>query len=232
MREITSEREGLKMDVETAKIEVKSLTDELELRVEELREIKKEMSTNKDQSNSLFQNNKRKYEDQIEYLEAKCQTLEKDFIRSKKNTVGELNVREILQKRQENYIDTLKKELVLAKNIIRHPRLFSAVHKKVSEQSSKFPFKEAFEEGGIGVYPRMAKSIGANTLNHSLNQSVDVSRSCTRPNTQQVFRRLFVGGKLNSVNTQHVVVGGGTPKHHMRYHSLNASPQINRYGVT
>ena len=222
IRELRSEREGLRMDVERGRQEIEGLKEEMERREGERGSLKRELAQYKDESNSLQNVRKHKYEEEIEYLKAKSVTLERDFLSSKKNTVQELSVREILQKRQSNYIDTLKKELVLAKNIIKHPRLFSAVHKKVSECTSKSPFKETFEDG-IGVFQRTSNTVGGNSMMHSMNQSMHASRGCSRPNTQQVFRRFFIGGR-NKPSTHAVL--GGTPRH-LRYNTLNlTSPQI------
>ena len=40
------------------------------------------------------------------------------------NLTKEINVNKVIVDRQNNYIDVLKKELVLAKNVMKRPRMF------------------------------------------------------------------------------------------------------------
>jgi ABC-type Na+ transport system ATPase subunit NatA len=59
-----------------------------------------------------------------EDLDYRLKFAEDEFKRYKETTLKELELKDVLVDRQNNYINILKKELVYAKNIIKNPNLY------------------------------------------------------------------------------------------------------------
>lgn len=72
------------------------------------------------------------YKDEIIRLNQDLKSRKKEFKKFRKKSNKEFHIRETIQNRQAQYIETLKKELVLAKNIIKNPRLFRKAHGNIN----------------------------------------------------------------------------------------------------
>jgi len=57
---------------------------------------------------------------------------EDEFKKFKRDTLAELEVKDVLLKRQTNYAEVIKKELAYAKNIIKNPSLFQKAYEQMN----------------------------------------------------------------------------------------------------
>ena len=112
----------------------------------------------------------------------------------------EMEVKQLIQDRQNKYIDVLKKELIIAKNIIKFPR----VHNKISQKMNfdeiilyqygktpekrrsvtlKEPFREfqfqEYKEATISTALNMTTKLNQQSIESSFNRDFDNSTSMT-----------------------------------------------------
>ena len=73
----------------------------------------------------------------VEY-ERNIKIAKEDKVKFQSELGQEINVHEAIKKRQQEYIDILKKELILAQNIIRTPVLLEHANKKFNFDEVEF----------------------------------------------------------------------------------------------
>lgn len=86
----------------------------------------------------------------IEY-EQKIKNFHEDKHKFQKELGSEIIVHEAIKKRQQEYIEVLKKELILAQNIIRTPVLLEHANKKFNFDDVEFYKHEPVGKDGLST---------------------------------------------------------------------------------
>ena len=86
----------------------------------------------------------------IEY-EQKIKNFHEDKHKFQKELGSEIIVHEAIKKRQQEYIEVLKKELILAQNIIRTPVLLEHANKKFNFDEVEFYKHETAGKDGLST---------------------------------------------------------------------------------
>lgn len=119
-------------EVETANELSKFYIRDYEILKKKLLDLQKEMEETLKRHEEKVARMKAKFAEREDELKAKIVAVRREFEIFKLDINREVDVKEIIINRQLEYIEVLKRELVLAKNIIKNPRLFDKATMKMN----------------------------------------------------------------------------------------------------